>query len=258
VSEAAAIEFFNELNMRWSHFSELSDDQKAALAIVCFAASEVNALAKMYIFAQHELTGKDAIDYGIMAQTHSILRTWSAKLFEMSEFVEFKGKYNKTKDTKLQKLGDEAFQSFKPLMGLEGHRIAKSLRHEATSHYYLAPVKSNLPFVDDKANCSFYLHSSSGNSNFPLGDEVVFAGLLNREGAKFQSLEDKLEVYRLWWRWNLDATKWLHAVHLAFFRELVAPLAREKGIKMRRRAYWIDPALVSQLDQPKLPVVLRK
>jgi len=82
-----AIEYFVELEMRWKEFDPLSDDEKAALSIVCFAVTEVNALMRMYAFAEHHFTGKAAIDYGMLAQSHSLLRSWSAKLFEVSEFT---------------------------------------------------------------------------------------------------------------------------------------------------------------------------
>jgi hypothetical protein len=256
VSGNSAIEFFVELEMRWKEFHPLSDDQKAALSIVCFAVTEVNALMRMYAFAEHELTGKAAIDYGTLAQSHCILRSWSAKLFEFSEFITFKDKNNRTSDPALLDLSKRHTDTFETLKSESGYGVARFLRHEATNHYLLDPVRKNLSHISDSANCNFYLHDLNGNSHFPIGEEVVFVGRLNRAGAHLASDEERKKSYRDWWRWNLSATKWLNAVHLDYYRELVVPLARAKSA--RRRAYWIDPRLVGVPEEHKLPLFMRK
>ena len=256
MSKTLAIEYFVELEMKWKDFAPLSDDQKAALAVVCFAVTEVNALMRMYAFADHDFTGKPAIDYGMLAQSQSILRTWSAKLFEFSEFIAFKDKANRTTDSVLKSLSDKHTLTFESLKPAAGYQTARYLRHEATNHYLLSPVKKNLPYVSDKANCNFYLHQMTGNSHYPMGDEVVFAARLNREGAHLATSEEKKETYRTWWNWNLTATKWLNDVHFSFYKELVVPIS--KGKSARRRNYWIDPRFVGVPAKVKIPSVLRR
>jgi hypothetical protein len=256
VSGITAIEYFVELEMRWKEFDPLSDDEKAALSIVCFAVTEVNALMRMYAFAEHHFTGKAAIDYGMLAQSHSLLRSWSAKLFEFSEFITFKDKNNRTSDPSLLALSKKHASTFEALKTENGYGAARYLRHETTNHYLLVPVRKNLPHVSDRANCNFYLHQLNGNSHFPMGEEVVFVGRLNRDGAHLATDEEKRKTYSDWWTWNLSATKWLNAVHLDFYRELVVPLAKAKTA--RRRAYWIDPRLVGVPEQDKLPLFMRK
>ncbi len=255
MSEVKAIEFFTEVELSWKDFSSLSDDQKSALSIVCFAVSEINSLMRIYAFSDHTLTGKAAIDYSILVQSHGILRSWSAKLFEFSEFVTFRDRKNRTSDDRLLELSRTAKESFNALKRENGYVIARSLRHETTNHYLLDPVRKSLPFVSDRANCNFYLHKKNGNSVFPMGDEVVFIGRINREGAKIESALEKAEMYDQWWKWNLAATKWLHRVHFDFYKEFVEP--RSKGKRIKTRDYWIDPRLVGVPDETKLPVFLR-
>ncbi|MFN8993274.1 MAG: hypothetical protein ACK5X3_06380, partial [Pseudomonadota bacterium] len=178
-----AIEYFVELEMRWKEFDPLSDDEKAALSIVCFAVTEVNALMRIYAFAEHHFTGNAAIDYGMLAQSHSLLRCWSAKLFEFSEFITFKDKNNRTSTPSLLALSKKHVAAFDVLKSANGYGAARYLRHETTNHYFLDPVRKNLPHVSDRANCNFYLHQLNGNSHFPMGEEVVFVGRLNRDGA---------------------------------------------------------------------------
>ena len=251
-----AIEYFVELEMKWHDFLPLSDDQKAALAVVCFAVSEVNALMRMYAFATHDLTDEPAIDYGMLAQSQSILRTWSAKLFEFSEFITFKDKANKTSDPVLNSLSEKHVATFETLKTADGYQTTRYLRHEATNHYLLNPVKKNLPFVSEAADCSFYLHKMRGNSRYPMGDEVVFAGRLNREGAHLTTDEEKRVTYKKWWNWNLAATHWLNDVHFSFYEELVVPISR--GKYARRRSYWIDHRFVGVPEKVKTPSILRR
>lgn len=256
MSEYKAIEYFTEVDLKWSDFKDVPDDQKSALAISCFAVSEVNALMKQYAFADHALTGKPAIDYGILIHSHIILRTWSAKLFEFSEFITFRDKNNRTSDEKLVKLGARAAARFEPLKNLKGYNTARNLRHEASSHYLLDPVRKNLPFVSDIANCNLYLHQQNGNSHYPMGDEVVFVGRLNREASKIADENEKAQIYQEWWKWNLTATRWLHKVHYWLCKAVIPG-----GVGQRRSsriAYWIDPQLVGTPDEVKLPIFLRR
>lgn len=258
MSDVSAIEYFVELEMRWKEFDPLSDDQKAALSIVCFAVTEVNALMRMYAFTEHDPSGKAAIDYGVLAQSHSLLRSWSAKLFEFSEFITFKDKNNRTSDKALLHLSEKHTATFENLKLASGYGAARYLRHEATNHYLLDPVRKNLPYVSDRANCNFYLHQLNGNSHFPMGEEVVFVGRLNRDSVRLATEEEKKKTYRDWWTWNLSATNWLNEVHLDFYREFVAPLVKATGKTARRRVYWIDPRLVGVPEQEKVPIFARK
>lgn len=257
MSKSLAIESYLEINLKWKHLDALSVDQKAALAIVCFAVTEVNSLSRLYLFSQHPHAGEDAIDFAIMAQTNSLLRSWSAKLFEFSDFLTFKDRSNRTDDEKIRKIAAESLEDFAKLLEGNGYNTARALRHEATNHYLLGPVRKNLPYVSESATTTFFLHRKNGSSVYPIGDEVVFAARLNRIGASFDTYEQRVALYKEWFDWNLAATKWLHAVHLRFFVDLVKPILLRNGIASRRRDYWIDPSLVGSIDGPRIPIFFR-
>ena len=256
MSETFAIEYLHELEFRWKDFDALSDDQKAAFSIACFAVSEVNALTKIYAYSQHELTGQTAIDYGVMIQSHSVLRSWSAKLFEFSEFIYFRGRDNRTTDATLLSISKRHVETFKKLRDDKGYSAARYLRHETTNHYLLSPVRKNLEFVSENANCNFYVHQMTGNSYYPMGDEVVFAARMSREGGHSGTVEEKLRVYKNWWQWNLAATTWLHGVHFDLYNELIKPIAKTKFA--RRKDYWISPSLVGTPEERKIPLFMRR
>lgn len=257
MTASSAIEFLSELKLSWSDLESLTDDQKAAIAIACLAVSEVNALKRVYAFCEHNLLEDSVIDYSIIIQIETVLRTWSAKLFEFSEFIKFQGKDNKTTDEVLLAISRRNIISFEKFLDDSGYRVARFLRHEVSNHYNLRPVKRNLDFVSTRANCSFFVHKSRWNSFFPMGSEVVFAARIYRETGPNGTNDLNLKVYDEWWHWNIAATNWLHSVHLELYKELIVPIVKKKNIKFRRRDHWIRPSLVGVVGAIKIPIFLR-
>lgn len=91
----SAIEHLFEYPLSKSDVAKLPKDQHAVIAVLCFIASESNALAKTYIAASHEDTGETVIDTSLSILRFTILRAWSAKLFEVSEFLGFRASTTK-------------------------------------------------------------------------------------------------------------------------------------------------------------------
>jgi hypothetical protein len=256
VSENKALEKIAVFPLRWSDLAYLSDHQKAALSIVSFAVTEINCLMRLYLFSRHDLTGDDIVDYASLAQSGVLLRTWSSKLFEVSSFLRFKESYNKTNDEALTRLGKEASEEFKGIEAGSGYASARNFRNEVSNHCSLSAVEKNLEHVPSHANCNMYLHSMQGNSYFPIGDDVVFIGRLNRQGAQRTSLEQERNLYEEWMQWNLDATRWLNDVHLKFFAEFIAN--RLPGRVATERLLWLDPKMVGNPSDVRIPVFMRK
>jgi hypothetical protein len=256
VSGTKALEKIAVFPLRWSDLAYLSDHQKAAFSIVSFAVTEINCLMRLYLFSRHDLTGDDIVDYASLAQSGVILRTWSSKLFEVSSFLRFKESYNKTNDATLMRLGKEALDDFKAIEAGSGYASARNFRNEVSSHYSLSAVEKNLEHVSPHANCNMYLHSMKGNSYFPIGDDVVFIGRLNRQGAQGTSPEQERNLYDEWMQWNVDATRWLNDVHLKFFAEFVANSL--PGRVATEKLLWLDPRMVGNPSDVRIPVFMRR
>ncbi|UWQ54265.1 hypothetical protein [Leisingera caerulea] len=247
-------EVVTELPICWAELSSLSDDEKAVVGVLSYATTESNALRRMFIFASHEMVGEDAIDTAISIQRFVLLRTASSRLFEVKEFLEFGGKRKTLKDEKILAFAAEALDAFEKLKGKNGYEIARNMRHEATHHYSLSAARKNLRHVPSNANCSLYLHQMTGNSYYPMGEEVMFVGGMNRVGAKFSSKEEKQELINEWYEWNLAASQWLENTFTSCLKLFLLPKFPQK--KALRKSFRLGPELVSSPDEHKVPIFL--
>lgn len=251
-----AIEHLVEYPLSQSELNELSRDQQGVVAVLSYAVSETNALSRCYIACMHANTDKPEIEAALNIQRFTILRTWSAKLFEAHEFLQFGGKKRNTEDEEILKLADEVLSEFSALRSGAGFKLAKCIRHEATNHYSLSAAVKNLGHISPRANFNMYLHDLNGNSFYPIGEEVMFLGRLNRFGANLSEMEEKKKAIGDWLDWNLEANRWLGEAHLRYVRKFI--LDRNPKKYGRKKAYWIDPRLVGTKAEIKVPVFYRK
>ncbi|MFW8633575.1 hypothetical protein [Cribrihabitans pelagius] len=251
-----ALEHFWEYPISWRLMQTLPEDQQAAIAVLSFAVSEVNALSRLYIFNAHKLIGEAAIDCATSIQRFLLLRAWSAKLFEIEDFLNLGGKKKVTRDKELLKLANRALESFVTLRDERIYPIVRDIRNEATSHYSLTAAKKNLKFVSYNANCNMYIHEMSGNSFYPMGEEVMFIGRLNRRGASLPTKDERAAQFESWMNWNVSATNWLSSTHASFVRELI--FEKQKSRAARKRTYWIPPKFVGSREDGLAPIFLRK
>lgn len=245
-----------EYQVSWKQLRRLPDEHVAAVAILCFSVSEVNALARIYLASNHTMIDEKAINSAIAIQQMLIIRTWSSKLFEVQKFLRFGGKKPNTKDATLRKLGSEALERFLILTEQEGFEVAGNLRDEAAHHYSFEAAKKNLGSVESDANCNFYLHDQNGNSFFPLGEEVMFDGRLNRRWKNVKSQEDRDELFMSWLNWCLAANEWLQETHAIFTNSLVfGPLDNNR---VRKRTYWVPPRIVGGFKEAPTPIFRKR
>ncbi len=250
-----ALEHFWEYPISWKRVQLLPEDHQAAVAVLSFAVSEVNALSRLYIFNTHEMLGEEAIDCATSIQRFLILRTWSAKLFEMEEFLQLGGKKKVSRDAELLQLAGSALEDFGELRDPQVYPIVRDIRNEATSHYSFAAAKKNLKHVSPNANCNMYLHQMNGNSFYPMGEEVMFVGRMNRRGATLKEKSERAEQIKNWMNWNLAASNWLNRTHAKFVKNLI--LEKDEGKGARKRTYWIPPEFVGSKDERSAPIFFR-
>lgn len=250
-----AIEYLTEYKLSLADLEDLHEDLSAALAVTCYAVSEINTLMRLYIFSSHQVIDNEVIDAASMIQRGVLLRTWSSKLFEFSEFIHLNGKHNKTKNVDLIELAKQAQKSFEQLKQEKGFDLVRNIRHEASNHYCLNPARKNLKHLSPTSKLSFYLHEKNGNSFFPMGEEVMFIGRINRHATSETTKEEKSQLYNTWMNWNLMASNWLGEVHHLFVKRLV--LERFSERKAERKDYWIPPTMVGEVGEIITPIFIR-
>ncbi len=250
-----AMEKIAEFRLSENEYDEIPDDQRAAISVVSYAVGEITALMRMYLFSQQSLTDDPVVDGAIFIQTNVLLRTLSAKIFEVSELVNTKDKKNKTDDEVVLRIFNDAFSTFEELRSRKGYQIARAVRHEAANHYRLKPAKQNTASLGKGARLSFCMHKKQGNSFNPIGEECIFIARINREGADFGSKEEKIALHQEWFRWNLDAVDWVNSLFERLFSEVV--LQRFPNKKASWKVHWMDPRLVGEVGEVQMPVFLR-
>lgn len=100
------------------------------------------------------------------------------------------------------------------------------------------------------------LHNMDGNSWYPIGEEVMFMGRLNRFTANRGSLEERLRVSEEWMQWNFAAARWVKSVHSDAVERLVFPLNPEK--RAEKKMHWLQNSFVGSLEEVNLPMFGRK
>jgi hypothetical protein len=95
-----------------------------------------------------------------------------------------------------------------------------------------------------------------GNSFYPLGEEVVFSGRLNRFTSNRVSKEERLQAGKEWMEFNFAATRWVRKVHAAIIRRLL--FKKFPARRARPKEYWLPTGYVADIDDQGIPIFLRK
>ncbi|MEX0276038.1 MAG: hypothetical protein AB3N19_00840 [Ruegeria sp.] len=250
-----AIEYVAEYRLTWSEFNSIPEDQRAALSVTAYAVSEINTVARLYMLSWHETENNEVVDQLIYLQSNVLLRMFSAKVFEFSQLVNLKDKKNKTSDPVVAEIFKKAEERFAALRDRAGYKYSEYMRHEASSHYRLKPARDNLKNVSERARLSLYEHRSKANTAHPLGEETMFVARLNRAEKQAISMKDKLEIHREWFQWNVDAIDWVNETFDAVVQKTVKDRFPKK--RSRKTPHWIEPQLVAEHEDLRIPVFIR-
>jgi hypothetical protein len=96
-----------------------------------------------------------------------------------------------------------------------------AIRHEVANHYTLKAAKKNLRFISPEADLSLYVHELRGNSFYPMGEEVIFAGRLNRHLSGSAADIPPSDAFDEWLDWSLKATNLANKVHFELVKALI-------------------------------------
>ncbi|MEL7255404.1 MAG: hypothetical protein AAGL23_14605 [Pseudomonadota bacterium] len=227
---------YEVFNLDWKDLEQIPEDHVAAISVLSYAVSEVNALRKIYLAQEHDLTDDKAVNSAINIHRFVVLRTWSSRLFEAVEFIAKGKKTTFLKDETLKELTETAILDFGKVSEGEGYLTARDVRNEATNHYSFKAAKKNLKHVPRSMDCNMYTAKQNGNEFYPMGEAVMFHARLDRRWADVATKEERDKRFRSWLSWNLDATRWLSETHARFAGELLfKPLGRRTFVRTPKR-----------------------
>jgi hypothetical protein len=259
VSEPSTpIEYLTEIKITWSELKLMPAEQRAFFALICMALNDIITFSRLVVLANWKPGREENIDVIAAIQKNSLLRVWSAKLFELSEAIENIEKKKKLLDKPLKEFILKHRALYADISELPGYFLARAIRNQASSHYGFSDIVRSLDHVGDLAKCGYLLHEATGNSCYPLGEEVAFVGQLNRHMSGTQRFANKTTGIEEWMDWNVKATRIANNLIADFNREFVKPILKADRQRLQRRAYWLDHRMVGQYGETMLPIFMRR
>ncbi len=246
------VEFFYVYPLSKSDLEKLPRDHAAIVGLLSYAASEINAFLRMYVLSRHGFSQVNGINEAIAIQNMALMRVVSAKLFEVENLLKFIN-VQPPPDEIVTAIAQKCLKRFDALKSGEGYKVALRLRHEATNHYAFSAARKSCRQISANANLNLYLHDNSANEFYPMGEELIFAGGLNK--LSDEAGDSGAKIYRVWFEWVKGAILWLRLAHNRFINELIFRNSPER--KAERKMFFLDESLVGEISSTKLPVVMR-
>ena len=237
-----------ELSLDGSALQSLSADEQAFLVVVCHATSEINTFGRLAYFSVGGQSSDKILRAAQMHQNLSIIRCFSAKLFELTAIFQ-KRKFGNKSDN-IVKIYDFAERKFEEYGLQENYNSARNIRDFVTNHYDPARAKKNLAHLSDGMDFGIYLTEPDANSFAMIGEEISFTGQFNREFSA-RELPEGDSGFARWWRWNQDAWRWTRKVHAKTVEVLL--LDRVPNLMWRDVEVSVPSELISEPDF-KLPI----
>jgi len=236
------VEHLYELKISWAELENLTVKERSVFGLLCYAASEMNVLSRIYLETMHPLTGEPAIDTGLAMQRHIVLRSLSSRAYEAYKFLR-ELKVDSNESGEYNRFVNETKDASNELKNAPGYSVNDILRNEATNHYDLNAAVKSWPFLDKGANNTMYMHSKDGNSYFALGEELMFFARLRRLSNSRKEWKEPEAIVGAWLDWALEVKKLVSKAHVKFFEEIVA--AQIPNLAADKRHYFLDEELVS-------------
>lgn len=231
----------------------------AFLSITLFAANEIFVF---YKYMASNIYKKDLVEPQIQAlatiQQAVILRIMSAKLFEFIELYEAQHKkwMRSGASAEMDRFADRT-KELSEIKSGQFYDLTKRMRNKITNHYAVDDIVGNINYIDSLANLTAQMHEEQGNSFFPIGEEVVFIGLMNKYMSKESGLttfEEKRSFTENWIAWTLKAARWVSATTYDIIRYYVIERLQKKG---RVKTFHLDPKLIADVTSHRAPIMLR-
>lgn len=244
----------HKFNLNFSELKDVPDEHVAAFSMSAHAINETNALSRIFLFCGQDDVRETEINAAAFIQRLTLLRVWSAKLFEYTEFVKFEGRGNRTSDKILLRLSKEAKDSFASLCENNDKEFMKRLRNQVTNHYRIDPARRNLQHLDPAADASMYLSESvRSNAFFLLGEDVAFGAAVARFSKENNT--DIVEQIERWVDFNLAANVWANDFHASLFKETIRPFFPDRHTT--EMSYWLPETMVQEFERGKMPLFMR-
>ncbi|NOD99155.1 hypothetical protein GS610_18280 [Ruegeria sp. HKCCD6228] len=244
---------FEELPLKVEDLRSVPKDSLALFAVTSFAITELNVIARLVLSTFQPSEKDEPVNVAAFIQQCCILRIWTLKLFEFHECIKKLASGKEASGSEVKLVAEYCLNKFNHELQLDrSYSLARDVRHEAAGHYSFSAAKKNLGHVNNEGIASMFVNKQAGNSFYPFGEEVMFAGRLNRHGASPASAGDRNQLIDQLFGWNLKANSWVRACHLKVFTQLAASELSDKFKK--ESVFWINSEKVGEFSDFRIPL----
>ena len=257
MAEEKIIALFDVCQLTYSELRSFGDEFASVFSVVTFALNEVNVFARLLAFSQpYGFEDKD-VQVAEVLQVSTMLRTWSAKLFELLKFLgaENGAKKLKLNDRNLESTLQGFRDNYSSIRVDELANLMRSLRHESAFHFPLPAAIRNLNHVSQDAKLTLHFHENVRNNFSALGDELMFVGRVNRQFASSGNDEEQREKFREWIVWTGKVHTMVTELQLKLFDETIA--ARFPCRLEKKKQYSIPVEKTGLVGSSSVPLFIR-
>ena len=251
---AFKIERFMPLSISRADFEKLGDRERGFLAAICFAMNDISIFTKLLVMSFRDQPDDDVFKHYHVCQQNVLLRSLTAKVFEYLKCLEGQFRQWERRPTPPEEL--ERFTDIKAaleeLSAAEYFEISREMRNKLTNHYSSSDFTRYSGHLADDAALKFIFHDQVGNTVYPIGEEVGFAGFLNQVAGENERGADFVHA---WMDWILGASRWSAEATNEFLRYYLFDVI---GIEPRGvRTIFCDPSFVQNICDIRLPMIVK-
>ena len=180
MSREYVIERYYPVSLSQKDIAALGAENVAFLSTILFAANEIYVFQKFLVSSIRPSQRDSEMDYLKFIQQGALLRVLSGKLFEFVKVFEDQRKiWARRSHSEETQRTDALAEDLKSIKGSMFYNLTKNMRNGIISHYLVSAFK-NIEHISPIADLSLQMHIEQGNSFFPIGEEIVLVGFLNR------------------------------------------------------------------------------
>lgn len=249
------------VSLRESDLRHAGDHLEALIATMCFGINELSLFQRLFLLYTSDGPKDSDLRKKFDIERVIITRHMNAKIFEILNGLN-SFKLNAVKEiSQNSKLGrsdpvikllNKHLKGIAVLRNRHGFKVSEDIRNKVTFHTRADNTKKSREHVPKATDFTFYLHSSLGDSFYPIGEDFVFGACISEISETYKQTE--VETIEQWMDWSLQASR----IIVIAFESLMTDLVRDGLIKATARdvSYYLEPDFTHSDSGKHVPLFL--
>lgn len=180
---------FAEVRLSKVYLKSLPKRHLNFIVSASLAGNDISVLSKILIgYRNIDSDGRQLAE--IRAVNHwTVRRILAAKVFEFTKLFERYGKaLRRSKLAEDISYADEIYTFVDKWKSAKEFEFVKKIRDSATNHYFVDECEEGLARYKDATRFGLLLHNQSGNSYYPIGEEIAHLSFFDTDPNKGMNL----------------------------------------------------------------------